>query len=220
MVSTRSNSLAAILAAFLAFAAPAAAANFSFTGTFTQDDNLAVVNFSIAAPSNVVVQSWGYGGGVNGAAQNIPIGGFDPIVFLFDSTGTFIGENDDGDCPPATEDPNTNSCYDSQLVLLSLAQGSYTLVLAQFGNRPGPTLTDPFLESGNPFYTGQFFLGQDLSFIDSNLDQRNGNWAFDVSGVDTAEVGTINYVPEPDSIALLFGGLAGIAVTRRWSQKE
>ena len=79
----------------------AAAGNFSYTGAFSQDDQLEV--FLFTAPSaSTVVRTWSYAGGINDAGQVILPGGFDPILTVFDATGglvagsSLIDSNNDG----------------------------------------------------------------------------------------------------------------------------
>src|SRR4051794_16367384 len=81
-----------------------------FSGKFTKDNDVQFFQITLTAPSLLAISS-GYAAG-----------GFDPILSLFDSTGLLIAENDD-------QAPGTNP--DPELVLPSLAQGSYTLALTQ-----------------------------------------------------------------------------------------
>ncbi len=82
-------------------AGDASAANFSFTGTFSQDDQLELFQFT--APSALVtLETWSYAGGTNANGAVIPAGGFDPHISLFDATGGFgassllVASNNDG----------------------------------------------------------------------------------------------------------------------------
>src|SRR5215510_14265065 len=98
-MSQRFSSTFLVIVVFAFVAVPVATAdNFSFTGTFTQDDNVQLFNFSIGAPSSgVILRTWSYAGGVNAAGATIARGGFDPILALFNATtGALIGQNDDG----------------------------------------------------------------------------------------------------------------------------
>lgn len=79
-------------------AAQATPQNFSFTGTFSQDDNVQLFHFTVGDTSTVTLRTWSYAGGVNAAGQTIARGGFDPILALFDGTGVLINQNDDGGC--------------------------------------------------------------------------------------------------------------------------
>src|ERR1700694_5566745 len=101
---------AAILAVLAFLAGIASAADFSFTGTFSQDDQLQVFTFKVDTPSTVLMRTWGYAGGTNAAGQMIPRGGFDPILSLFDSTGMLIGLNEDGTGFVAP-DPHTGAAF-------------------------------------------------------------------------------------------------------------
>jgi hypothetical protein len=74
----------------------ASADNFSFTGSFVNDNDVQLFNFTVGAPSLVTLLTYSYAGGTNSAGASIARGGFDPILALFDSNGVFIDQNDDG----------------------------------------------------------------------------------------------------------------------------
>ncbi len=119
----------AFFAATLFIAAPAAAGpvqNFSFTGSFTQDDDVQLFNFTVGALSTVTLRSWSYAGGTNAAGETLARDGFDPILALFDSTGAFIDQNDDGNTVPA--DALSGAEYDVFLEV-ELDAGTYTVAI-------------------------------------------------------------------------------------------
>lgn len=155
----------------------ATAADFSFTGNLSNDDQVQLFQFSLAGSASVTLRTYSYGGGTMADGTVIPAGGFDPILTVFDASGTIIDENDDGACPPLTIDPTTSSCYDTFLAV-SLNAGDYTVAVSQFSNFPiGPTLSDGF-------------EGSDTSnFEDASGDIRTSAWAFDVLNADAAEEG-------------------------------
>jgi hypothetical protein len=183
-----------------------AGSTFSFTGSFTQDNDVQLFTFTINSPTTVSMETWSYAGGVNAAGATIPRGGFDPIVSLFSGNGTFIALNDDG--PTATVDPVTGVAYDSQLTQ-SLAAGKYFVALTQFDNFPIKNLGDGFTEDGNTNFTLQFAPpGSTGFFWDITPNQRTGNWALDIGPVDGAQLG--GGVPEPSSVVL--GGISALAL--------
>ncbi|MDB6108989.1 MAG: sorting protein, partial [Pedosphaera sp.] len=69
------------------------AGNFSFTGHFTQDDNVQWFTFTITNPmpanARATVRTWSYAGGTNAAGQIIPAGGFVPALAIFETTNFF-----------------------------------------------------------------------------------------------------------------------------------
>ena len=83
-------------------AGTARAAAFSFTGTFTTDDQLEIFSF-VADSTSAVMRTWGFAGGTNAAGTLIPDGGFDPVLSLYGpdlsllpSTGLLNTNNDGG----------------------------------------------------------------------------------------------------------------------------
>ena len=200
-MSARASSIAAL---FFALALVPANAAISFTGVFLQDDEEATFSFTVAAPANVLFQTYGYAGGTNGNGTAISPGGFDPVLSLFDSAGTLIAFNDDN--PVAPVDPVTGVGLDS-LISIILTTGSYTLVLTQSDNYPiGPDLAAGFTRTGQGNFTGPAFTGSPGSFWDFTPAQRNGAWALDIDGDGVAVPG----VPEPGTFGTLSFGLGGL----------
>lgn len=200
------------------------ATDFSFTGNFTNDNDVQFFNFSVGAPSTVTLETYSYAGGTNAAGQVIARGGFDPILALFDSTGALIGQNDDGGPGLVPADAVTGEYYDTYLSTL-LNPGNYEVSIMQYNNFAyGPNLSDGFWQSGvaNNNFTAQAGFEEPDSFgpgffWDLTGNERDSHWAFDILNVNQAV--EAQPVPEPTTMLLFGAGLAGVGIMRRRFQK-
>jgi hypothetical protein len=189
----------------------AASPIFSYTGDFIFDNDVALVSFSVLKPSNVTLQTFGFGGGTNGNGVVIAAGGFESMVQVFSNpdgvpvTSTIL-PGPDPTCGPRTPDPNRlNFCFDVYAQII-LTPGDYTVALTQSPNTSnGPTLSDGFLYDGVPDFNS--------GFVGTFGFQGDGHWALDV-GINP--IGD-NTVPEPGSALLVAPALllAGFSMRRR-----
>jgi hypothetical protein len=209
------------LALLTSTAAAAAPTNFSYTGNITQDDDVLLFNFTTNGTSAVTLRSYSYAGGTNAAGQTFGAGGFDPILTLYDSTGTRIDFQDDADSGvPA--DPTTGRRFDV-LFTEVLQIGSYTVALSQYDNF-GPTQLDldEFIRAGESDFTKEYCDTEGDRFCDVSGAGRTGFYAFDLLGVELAsgpggptDPGDPDDVPEPATLGLLGIGALGLAGARR-----
>jgi hypothetical protein len=187
----------AAAAAILMSAAPAAAADFSYTGNLSDPNGVQAVNFVVGSSSTVTFRTYSFAGGTNAAGSVIARGGFDPILTLFDSNGVLIDENDDGGINVGT-DPLTFERADSFLQAL-LGPGSYTLTLTAWSNfAVGPNLSDGFENDGT-------------------FDGRSSAYAFDILEVNGGQ--SVGAVPEPGTWALMLIGFGAIGASLRRTQR-
>ena len=207
----------------------AAAGDFSFTGTWTQDDQLEVFQFTAPSPITML-RTWGYAGGTNANGQVILPGGFDPILTVFDATGglvsssVLVDSNNDG--AGVDTDGTTGNAFDSLLLLSALNPGgTYVLILSQNDNfANGPTYGNGFGRDGQGNFTaGAFGCVGTAPFCESPfVPQRTGDWAVDITGVESAADITNNGgagVPEPGTIVLLAAGLTSLVLLGRRRQQ-
>lgn len=202
------NSCRVVMMLFACFlGSPASAANRSFTGNLSNDNEVQFFDFSIAAAATVTLRTYSYAGGANSAGTAIPSGGFDPILALFDAaTGALIGQNDDGGCGQVPPDPATGNCWDTYLQA-SLPAGNYRVSVSQYDNfANGPSLSNGF--SGYSMTSG--------------FNGRTSAWAFDALNVDNAVIvpNTPKSVPTLSewSISML-AGLLGVAGWRQMRRR-
>lgn len=205
-------SIAALASAASVGAVPT---DFSFTGNIADDDDVLFFNFTANGTSEVTLRSYSYAGGTNAAGQVIAAGGFDPILTLYDSTGTRIDFQDDAPSGvPA--DATTGSEFDV-LFTQTLAAGAYRVALSQYDNfGPADLNTGSFDRAGEPDFTQEFCDTPGDQFCDVNGFGRTSFYAFDLLNVETVTgPGEPVPVPEPAMIGLLGLGVAVMAAARR-----
>jgi hypothetical protein len=184
----------------------------SSTGTFKSDDQVFELDFTLSSAGTVTIQSFGYGGGTNGAGMLIPQGGFATDVAVFSASGAKLLIDQDAfggnpDCGPRGVNSDTGFCLDGYLSLSSLAAGDYILTLTQQGNPAnGPIFADGFAQDGGGNFTGG-------PFLDPFGNQMNGNWAVDVSSASLVVDSTT--APEPATVLLTVILVPGLAVAAR-----
>lgn len=223
------NHLLVLACALTLFVGKAHADTKSYTGTLGSPDNASgtfdssdsfILSLSLSAVSNVTLQTYGFGGGVNAAGATIAPGGTDPFVGLFSGTGNgavFINgtsldlTNYTSGCPPANtvSDFGDTTCGDVTLSFNNLTAGTYTVLLSDGQYIPcaavgcGTTLGDGALD-----FTG----GQFCNIVDGNTEtpcpNDSGAYALDVT---TAAATT---TLEPSSLLLIAMGLLGLVGVR------
>jgi hypothetical protein len=181
---------------------PLTAGTFSFAGTLSGRDDIALVAFTLNADAALTLRTFSYAGGQNAAGDLISDGGFDPAVTIFMADGPkFLVTLDDAEhCGGlfVAADPSTGLCLDSEQVDVPLPAGRYVAALTQSDHLPvGPALSDGFTP-GTVFGPSEF--------VDFTGSVRTGNWELDVIGADSAAV-----VPEPGTC-----GLVAMAALLMW----
>lgn len=197
-----------LIATTTALSSSVLAADFSFRGTFSADDEVQMFDFNIETTSDVTLKTLSYAGGIQADGTDISAGGFDPILALFDGSGDFIDGNDDGIFPDVGIDPFTGEEFDTFLQT-TLDPGNYTVAISQFDNffngGFGDNVSLGFFEEGNPNFTALFGCSNG-QFCDVAGDNRTNEWAFDVLNVDSAvavETPITEDIPEPSTVLAL-----------------
>jgi hypothetical protein len=193
------------------------------TGTFDSTDSF-MVTVMIGTPSDLTLQTYGFGGGVNAAGTIIAPGGTDPFVGLFSGTGdnaTFMDgtsldlTNYTAGCPPAGTVSNFGDtpCGDVTFTFTDLAAGSYTVLLSDGQYIPCPAISLGCSTLGDgafDFTAGAFCNLEDVD-TGTSCPNTSGAWALDVSVSPATPAST----PEPGSFLLVGTGLLTIASFRK-----
>lgn len=193
------------LAVSIFTAQPAMALTIDFAGTFTEDDDYQLFEFTIAAPTTV-----------NITTTSFVAGGFVPWLHVWDSTGVAA----------SASAPEMPDFADAVFNVIALSAGTYYASVSQWHNRapddvagaPGSFTAlfspDQFSQYGNGNYTAgeAGCTGETGPFWNTNCTSpRIGAWALTILGVDSASLypSTSTNVPEPSTWALALAGLAG-----------
>lgn len=216
-MKTLLSSLAVLGALLGASQAGAAPTNFSFTGTFAQDNDVQLFNFTADGSSAVTFRSYSYAGGTQANGNVVARGGFDPILALFNSSGELIAQQDDdtsdNDPCDGNFDSLTGACWDTYFTEV-LGAGAYTVAIMQFDNFAiVPNLANGFVRDASPNFTSAFGCSNgafcDVSGVAPH-NNRTNQWAFDILNVERAA-----QIPEPGTLLLAAIAAAGAAVFRR-----
>lgn len=198
------------VAALGAFSASIASAiDFDFSGQFAQDNDVALLNFTVGVDSTITIFSSSWIEGGSGL-------GFDPILAIWDSNGNLIAEQDDGGNVGSTVSNGVSydhGIWDSYYTQF-LTAGSYTASIAQFNNfAVGSNLGDGFVHDNDPAFTQNFGPETYFNGVSGSNDARTGDWEFHILNAESASI-----VSAPDSgmtAALLSLGLLSIGFVRR-----
>jgi hypothetical protein len=206
---------------FLSAHLTASASGLFLTGTLGTPESALETTFTLPSAQTVTFQTWGFGGGTNGAGTPIPAGGFDPLLSLFagsistatiyvDGSGNPLADADNllnapwsyvGNCPPAgTVAIGTGQDCGDDFMQLILPAGTYTLVLTDANYIPAAIYDNGALSEGFVDFTNGVF--QTCDPVSNACITPNGNYAADI---------LFTAAPEPGSLALLSLGLAALA---------
>jgi hypothetical protein len=136
---------------------------------------------------------------------------FDTRLTLYNSSGTMLGLNDDS-APPDPGSANADG-FDAFLGVITLAPGTYSIVVTQFDNTP----TASFVSSANLLRPDNADGG-----IEITSGAQVGNSSFVANGPQPPDSlaytlhisleGAAVPVPEPGALSLVLSGLAGIGL--------
>ena len=180
--------------------------DYDFSGSFTNDNDIVKLNFSVDSLSTVTIfsSSW-------------DDGGLDPILAIWDASGNKMHEQDDGGNIGSTSSNGVlydHGSWDSYFSV-ELAAGDYTATIGMYNNfSVSNLLADGFSQDANPNFSGGLFGCSNDVFCGAGGDNRTADWAFHVLNVSTADV-EVSQVPEPGTLAILALGLVGLNMQAR-----
>lgn len=213
-------SATAVLLALLCVAGGAQALDFDFSGTFTQDNDVVLLNFTVGQDSTITIFSSSWGDDDTANSGYVAGAGFDPILAIWDSSGNYVSEQDDGGVVGSTLSNGvsyTHGTWDSYYDVF-LTAGDYQASIAQYDNfRAGNLLSDGFRYDNDPDFTMSYNTVPQPYFngVWNDADYRTGDWEFHILNVAQASGPGPGPIPEPTTLLLLGAGLIGLAGVRR-----
>jgi len=200
-----------------------AAIDLDFSGSFTQDNEIVLRGFTVGTDRTVTVfsSSW-------------DDGGLDPILAIWNASGTKVAEQDDGQYVGSTRsngvwyDHGFWDCFFD----VFLVAGDYTASVGQYDNFAlGANLSDGFEYDGDPHFTTALGLQPDFNGAwadeanpaetDSNgnwihfNDSRTSGWVFHILNVGDAS----DVIPEPTGLLVWFL-LGTLGIVYGWRKRR
>ena len=212
------------LASCLAWSSALFADTLSLSGNLGNGAGATAIHFTIDAGQDLVIQTYGYGGGTNAAGTTFSgtgdQAGFMSTLGLYDAAGNLLmdsGASPDYGCndmgPGTANVDGSFTCGDSYLSLRDYTfdvsdtapAGSYTLVLFA-GYVPDGTL---------PADLSAYTFPTDGSVYRYDGQTVTDFYAVDISGASISPPSSVSSVPEPSALWLMAAGASVWSLRRR-----
>lgn len=156
--------------------------DFDFSGTFENDNDVLLFDFTVEEPSEITIFSSSWQGFDTGL-------GFDPILALWSGEGMMIEQQDDGGREGTTASNGvdySHGVWDS-FFSKELEPGDYIASVVQYDNfARSENLEDGFIMDDDPNFTRTAGFGDAPNFNDADGDARTGDWEFHILNVNQA----------------------------------
>jgi hypothetical protein len=202
----------------------------SFTGILASSDSVFETTITISAGTDVLLQTYGFGGGTNAQGTAIAPGGTDPFLAIFSGVGSTAAILTDGmgdpygtsvdltnyasftGCPPAGAlNFGGPICADVTMSLSALDAGTYTVVLSDGQYIANAVFDNGTLGEGFSDLTGGVFCNIANNGVNCP-DPLGGAYALDITTTSPPSA-----VPEPGTLELVGSCLFGLGIFhRRW----
>jgi hypothetical protein len=136
------------------------------------------------------------------------VGGFEPNITLYNSTGFVVANQSPSFSPIANTDQSTGLKLDGYLQDTDAPAGTYYVTLTDWQNQMSVTSTG--LNLSEAAYL-QFSGPGGTSFQDIQGNTRTGEYALDISATARGN----STVPEPATLSLIIPALAGAVLMAR-----
>jgi hypothetical protein len=211
-----------------------------FSGTFGSPQSTVEFILTLAAPTKIFMQTFGFGGGTATGGVTVNPGGTDPFLAIFSGTGDGANILNSGPdtygtsldvsnydnplflgCPSAnTVNVNgTDVCGDVSMSPPTLAAGIYTIVISDGQYQANAIFDNGTLGEGFSDFTAGIFCNVVVDAANDPCPNNSGAWGLQFTSSSDAKL-NVSELPEPATWAMAGLALIGLGAFKKFHKRS